>query len=77
MNPISSDARIAINVPRIVLSRAEAAEALGMSLTSFEQYVQPEIKLIRRGRLGLVTVAELTAWAERAAEPTLSDRRAA
>ncbi len=36
-------------VPRVALSRLEAAQSLGMSLDSFERHVQPELKLIRRG----------------------------
>jgi hypothetical protein len=51
-------------VPRIALTREEAARAIGMSLTSFEIHVQPEIRLIRRGKLRLVPVRELTRWAD-------------
>ncbi len=43
-------------VPRIALTREEAARALGMSVDSFERYVQSEVRLIRRGRLRLVPV---------------------
>lgn len=50
---------------RIALTRAEAAAALGMSVDSFERYAQPDLRLIRRGRLVLVPVAELERWAER------------
>ena len=42
------------SVPRVALSRQEAAVALGMSLDSFERHVQPELRLIRRGKLRLV-----------------------
>lgn len=41
------------------LTRAEAAEALGMSLDSFERWVQPEVRLVRRGKLRLIPTAEL------------------
>ena len=58
-------------VPRIALTREEAAAAVGMSLTAFEQYVQPELRLIRRGRLRLVPVVELERWADEAAERTV------
>jgi hypothetical protein len=50
------------NVPRVALSRQEAALSLGMSLDSFERYVQPELRLIRRGKLRLVPLAELKRW---------------
>jgi hypothetical protein len=42
-----------------------------MSLDSFERHVQPEVKLIRRGKLRLVPVAELERWAARSAEAVL------
>lgn len=58
-------------LPRVALTRPEAAAALGMSLDSFERYVQPEVRLIRRGRLRLVPVAELERWADSQAEHVL------
>jgi hypothetical protein len=58
-------------VPRVALTREEAAAALGMSLDSFERYVQPDLRLIRRGRLRLVALAELERWTDSAAERTL------
>ena len=58
-------------IPRLALSRDEAAAALGMSLNSFERHVQPTIRLVRLGRMRLVPVGELERWlgenAERAA----------
>ena len=58
-------------VPRVALSREDAAAALGLSLDSFERHVQPDLRLIRRGRLRLVPVAELERWADEAAERTI------
>jgi len=58
-------------VPRITLTRTEAAAALGMSLDSFKRHVQPELRLVRRGSIRLVPVAELTRWAIEAAERTI------
>lgn len=58
-------------VPRVALTREEAALSLGIGLDSFERHVQPELRLIRRGRLVLVPVTELASWAEAAAERTL------
>jgi len=55
-------------VPRVCLTRHEAAQSLGLSLDSFERHVQPEIKMVRRGKLRLVPVTELNRWAERSAE---------
>jgi hypothetical protein len=42
--------------------------SLGMSLDSFERHVQPGLRLIRRGKLRLVPVAELERWANENAE---------
>jgi hypothetical protein len=60
-------------VPRLALSRAEAAASLGMSLDSFERYVQPELRLIRRGSLRVVPVRELERWLEANAERVFGD----
>jgi excisionase family DNA binding protein len=59
-------------VARVTLSREEAAAALGVSLDTFERYVQSELRIIRLGRLRLVPVAELERWAGEAAERALS-----
>jgi hypothetical protein len=57
--------------PRIALTRVEAAVSLGMSVDSFERYVQPEIRLVRCGRLRLAPVSELERWVEENAEHIL------
>jgi hypothetical protein len=49
-------------IPRLALSREEAAAALGMSLNSFERHVQPTIRLVRLGRMRLIPVGELERW---------------
>jgi hypothetical protein len=59
-------------IPRIALTREEAAAALGIGLDSFERYVQPHVRLIRWGRIRLVPVSELQRFADQAAEKTLS-----
>jgi hypothetical protein len=45
-----------------------------MSLDSFERHVQPELRLIRRGKLRLVPVAELERWANESATGVLKYR---
>jgi excisionase family DNA binding protein len=50
--------------PRLALTRSEAARSLGMSLDSFERHVQSQIRLVRRGKLRLVPIAELERWLE-------------
>lgn len=62
-------------IPRYALTRAEAAESLGMSLDSFERHVQSEVRLIHRGKLRLVPASELERWAERNAEHVLGPKR--
>jgi hypothetical protein len=58
-------------VPRMALTRQEAARSLGISLTSFEQYVQPQLRLVRRGKIRLVPTREVERWLEENAEAAL------
>jgi hypothetical protein len=58
-------------VPRLALSREEAAASIGMSIDSFERHVQPSIRMLRLGRLRLVPVRELERWLDNHAEGTL------
>ncbi len=51
-------------VPRVTLTREEAAASLGISLPHFRRHVQPHLKLIRSGSCRLVPVAELERWAQ-------------
>jgi hypothetical protein len=51
-------------VPRLLLSRKEAAASLGMSLDTFERRVQPTIKLVPCGQLVLVPLGELESWCD-------------
>lgn len=64
-------------VPRVALTRAEAAAALGLSLSAFQEHVQPELRVIRRGSVRLIPVRELEEWAARNAESTITNGRAA
>lgn len=58
-------------LPRLALTKVEAAEALSMSVDSLERYVIPEIRVVRRGRLVLIAAAELERWLERSAARVL------
>ena len=49
---------------RLALTKPEAAKALGMSVDSLERYVMPDLRVVRRGRLVLIPVAELQGWLE-------------
>jgi hypothetical protein len=61
-------------IPAVALPPREAAAALGMSPSSFDRNVKPEVRLIRRGSLVLVPVRELERWADENAERTLEGR---
>lgn len=64
-------------VPRLALDRPDAAKAVGVSLSFFEEHVQPDLRLIRVGRKRLAPVAELERWvAENAAIALDADRAA-
>jgi hypothetical protein len=52
---------------RLALSKAEAAEALGLSTDSFERHVQDELRCVYVGRRRLYPVGELQRWLERQA----------
>jgi hypothetical protein len=61
----------ASGTPRLAVTRAEAARALGMSVNSFERHVQPELRIVRRGKLRLIPVREIERWLEVNAESTV------
>lgn len=61
---------VVVQLPRVALTRHEAAASIGVSLDSFERHVQPHIAMIRPpgSRIRLVPVAELERWAAENAE---------
>jgi excisionase family DNA binding protein len=61
-------ARLALTVP-------EAAAAVGVSRDSFDRWIAPELRLVRRGRIVLVPVVELERWLEREARVTVEADR--
>jgi hypothetical protein len=58
-------------IPRVALTREEAAASYGMSLDSFERHVQPHVAMLRLGRMRLVPIAELERFAAERAERVL------
>ena len=69
-----TNAVIVVQAPallRLALSKAEAAEALGVSVDFFEEHIQPDLKVVYRGRRRLIPVRELEAWLERSATRAL------
>ena len=59
---------------RLAMTRPEAVRALGVSINSFERHVQPELRIVRRGKLRLIPVREIERWLEENAEWTLERR---
>ena len=53
--------------PRVLLTRQEAAEALGMSLSHFQRHVQPQVRCVYSGQLRLYRPVDLERWSEKAA----------
>ena len=49
---------------RLLLSRKEAAEMLGMSLSHFERHVQPHLHCVYSGQLRLYRPADLERWVD-------------
>ena len=57
---------------KLALSKAEAAEALGMSVDHLERHVLPDLRIVRSGRLRLIPLTEIEAWLDRSASRTLA-----
>jgi hypothetical protein len=53
---------------RFLLSRREAAEALGMSLSHFQRHVQPWLPCVYSGHLRLYRPGDLERWVTEQAE---------
>ena len=65
--------KLATSIPRIALTPAEAAAAIGVGPDFFDANVAPELRLVRRGRKRLVPVRELERWTADNAERTLPE----
>lgn len=63
--------KLQVPPPRIALTRPEAAAAVGVSTTTFDEHFAPQLAAIRRGRLTLYPVAELERLVLELAEPVL------
>jgi hypothetical protein len=49
---------------RFLLTRREAAESLGMSLSHFQRHVQPHVRCVYSGQLRLYRPLDLQRWSE-------------
>ncbi len=63
--------RLKVEPPRIALTRAESAAALGCSPSFFDERIRPELRCIRRGAQVLWATTELQRWAEDSQERPL------
>lgn len=50
------------SVPRLALNVSEACEALGVGWDFWKAHVEPEVKVVRKGRRKLIAVTELQRW---------------
>jgi hypothetical protein len=55
---------------RRTLTKAHAAASLDVSIDFFEEHIQPDLKVIYKGRKVLIPIAELQRWTENQAERT-------
>jgi hypothetical protein len=65
--------KLATSIPRIALTPAEAAAAIGVGPDFFDANVAPELRLIRRGRKRLVPVSELERWVTQTASAPVTE----
>ena len=70
-----SEPTVHLAIRPIALSKPQAAAALGMSVDSFERYVQADVRCVYRGRLRLFPVTDLERWADENAERVLDSSR--
>jgi integrase len=62
-----------LKAQRLLLTRAESAGALSMSLSHFQRHVQPALPCVRSGRLRLYRPLDLERWLESAAAGSICD----
>jgi hypothetical protein len=58
-------------VPRLALTIADAAAALGVSTDYFVEHIAADLRWVRRGRKKLVAVHEIERWLSENAAMTL------
>ena len=50
-------------IPRVLLTKREAAAALAMSVRHFERHVQAQVLCVHSGQLTLYSLRDLERWA--------------
>jgi excisionase family DNA binding protein len=61
---VPSPVRRTTAVRRLALSKAEAAESLGVSVDFLERHVMPDVRVVRCGRRRLIPISSLEHWLE-------------
>jgi hypothetical protein len=69
--------KLAAPIPRIALSKPEAAASISVGVDFFEEYVAAHLRTIRRGKKVLYPVAELERWVAENAEQSVAEAVAA
>lgn len=54
--------KLLTQIPRLALTPAEAASAIGVGPDFFEENVAPELRVVRRGRKRLIPIVEIERW---------------
>ena len=67
MTARSEAATADIAVPRVLLTKKEAAQALGMSVRHFERHVQRFLRCVHSGQLTLYPLRDIERWVREAA----------
>lgn len=62
------------SIPRIALTPAEAAAAIGVGPDFFDANVAPELRIVRRGQKRLIPVVELERWVLESTEAPMADQ---
>ena len=65
--------KLAAPIPRVALTLAEAAAALGVGTDFFNDEIRPDLQLVRRGRRVLVPLAELERWVNKNVERAVAE----
>lgn len=67
-------ARAEIAVERLAYSVEESCAALGVGWDFWREHIEPELRVVRRGRRKLVARAELERWLAENGEKVLGER---
>ena len=58
----------------LALTPARAAASVDCGVDYFAEHIQPELRVVRRGKKTLIPVAEIAQWLDDHAEDPITDR---